>query len=445
LRLFRVHIAPEGIADTLIDLASWRFTEDRSSRDIKMSDMRFSGHPTRRHVLAGATGTLAALASWRARAAGPSVKVGAIMPSSGVLAFPGQACVRGIDFGAKFAREHFGLSLEVLHADTQSRPENGRLAAESLIRQGCNVLVGAFDSGATISALQAAEAAKVPMVVHIASATQVTSQGFTQVFRYYPMASVIVRQALSEMKALVTSVQDPPTSAALLHLSNTMGTSTATSIDATWSDLAMPIKLVAHIPFDEKARDLSVEVAKAKATGADALVAVTRVNDAVMIVRECVKQGWNPKMIFSPNGNGVTDKAFYDALGKYADGSMSSVVWYNPSNADARKIVDRFETEYSGQWLDSNSGCAFEAMQIVADAVVRAKSSEPAAIHSALKATDMEPILMYGGPIKFDETGQNINGTVAVIQAKGDRPQVVAPSKIAVAKTQYPLVPFSSR
>ena len=115
------------------------------------------------------------------------------MPSSGVLAFPGQACVRGIDLGAKFAREKFGLDIEIVHADTQSRPENGRIAAESLIRQGCTVLIGAWDSGATISALQACEAAKVPMVVHIASATQVTSQGFTQVFRYYPTSLTIVR------------------------------------------------------------------------------------------------------------------------------------------------------------------------------------------------------------------------------------------------------------
>src|ERR1700744_2488772 len=189
---------------------------------------------TRRSVVGSGLGLAAGLMPLRARAAQQVVKVGAIMPSSGVLAFPGQSCVRGIDLGARFAKERFGVEMEIVHADTQSKPENGRIAAESLIRQGCTVLIGAWDSGATISALQAAEAAKVPMVVHIASATQVTSQGFSQVFRYYPMASVIVRQALSEMKALVTSVQDPPTSAALLHLSNTMGTSTATSIDATW-------------------------------------------------------------------------------------------------------------------------------------------------------------------------------------------------------------------
>jgi branched-chain amino acid transport system substrate-binding protein len=367
------------------------------------------------------------------------------MPSSGILAFPGQACVRGVDLGAAFAKERFGIDITVVHADTQSRPENGRIAAESLIQQGCNVLIGAWDSGATISALQAAEAAKVPMVVHIASATQVTSQGFTQVFRFYPTAAVIVRESLAELKALVDRVSDPPRGAAVLHLNNTMGTSTATSIDQAWKELNMPLKVIEYIPYDEKARDLSVEVAKAKASGADALVSVTRVNDAIMITRECVKQGWNPKIIFSPNSNGIIDKAYYDALGKYASGPVSSVIWYNPKSKDGQAIVDRFQARYPNQWLDANAGCAFEAVQIVADAVARARSSVPTEIHAALKATDMNPILMYTGKIKFDATGQNMNTRATVLQAGNSRPRVVSPEEIAEAKIEYPLVPFEKR
>jgi len=401
--------------------------------------------PTRRTVLGGTLGLAAAMTSWRATAAVPSVKVGAIMPSSGVLAFPGQACVRGVNLGAKFAKERFGVVVDVVHADTQSKPENGRIAAEALIRQGCTVLIGAWDSGATISALQAAEAAKVPMVVHIASATQVTSQGFTQVFRFYPTASKIVRESLVELKAIIAPLSDPPKSAALLHLNNTMGTSTATNIDQAWVEQEMPLKLVAHVPYDEKARDLSVEVAKAKASGADMLVSVTRVNDAIMITRECIKQGWSPKMIFSPNSNGVADKAYYDALGKYAEGAMSTAVGYNPKSPDAQAIMAQFQSDYPNEWMDANAGCAFEAVQIVADAVVRAKSSVSTDIHAALKTTNMKPVLMYSGPIQFDSTGQNINSLVTVLQARGNRPYVVGPEIIAEAKPQFPLVPFEKR
>jgi branched-chain amino acid transport system substrate-binding protein len=401
---------------------------------------------SRRTLIGSGVGAAVGLVSWPARAAIPGkVRIGAINPSSGVLAFPGQACVRGIDVGAKFAREKFGIDMEIIHADTQSRPENGRIAAENLIRQGCTVLIGAWDSGATISALQAAEAAKVPMVVHVASATQVTSQGFTQVFRYCPMSLTIVRKSLIELKSLLSSFKDTPTSAAIMHLNNTMGQSTAASIDQAWKEVDVPLKIAEHIPYDEKAKDLSVEVAKAKASGADALISVTRVNDAIMIIRECVKQGWNPKLIFSPNSNGVQDKAYYDALGKYGDGAMLSTLWYNPKAPDAAAILARFASDYPADWVDGNSGCAFEAVQIVANAVGRAGSSESAAIHAALQATDMMPILMSSGRIRFDATGQNMGSDVTLLQAQNGRPRVVAPRASAEATFQYPLVPFSAR
>lgn len=401
---------------------------------------------TRRALLGSSVGAAAGLVSWPAKANAPRiVRVGAINPSSGVLAFPGQACVRGIDVGAKFAKEKFGIDMEVIHADTQSRPENGRIAAENLIRQGCTVLIGAWDSGATISALQAAEAAKVPMVVHIATATQVTSQGFTQVFRYCPTSLTIVRKSLIELKSLLSPLKDVPTSAAIMHLNNTMGQSTAASIDQAWKEVDVPLKIAQYIPYDEKARDLSVEVAKAKASGADALISVTRVNDAIMIIRECVKQGWNPRLIFSPNSNGVQDKAYYDALGKYGDGAILSTLWYNPKAPDAAAILKRFAADYPNDWVDANSGCAFEAVQIVAEAVNRAGSSESVAIHAALKATDMMPILMSSGRIKFDASGQNIGGDVTMLQGQNGRPRVVAPQAVAEATLQYPLAPLNSR
>jgi branched-chain amino acid transport system substrate-binding protein len=400
---------------------------------------------TRRSVLGGGLSVAAGLTTWRASAAPRTIKVGAIMPSSGVLAFPGRACVRGIDLGAKFAKERFGVDIEIIHADSQSKPENGRIVADQLIGQGCTALIGAWDSGTTISALQAAEAAKVPMVVHIGTATQITSQGFTQVFRFCPTSLTTVRKSLIDLRALMVGIGDPPKSAAVLHLNNTAGQSTAASIDQAWKEVDVPLKIAEYIPYDEKARDLSVAVAKAKASGADALVSVTRVNDAIMIIRECIKQGWNPKLIFSPNSNGVQDKAFYDALGKYADGCVLTTIWYNPKAPDYAAILKRFQSDYPNEWLDANSGCAFEAVQIVADAVVRANSSASADIHAALKTTDMPPILMYSGNTKFDANGQNMNSEITVLQGQNGLPRVISPRVIADATFEYPLPSFETR
>ena len=45
----------------------------------------------------------------------------------------------------------------------------------------------------------------------------------------------------------------------------------------------MPYKIVETISYDPAARDLSVEISKAKATGADALLMVSRLNDAILL------------------------------------------------------------------------------------------------------------------------------------------------------------------
>ena len=103
--------------------------------------------------------------------------------------------------------------------------------------------------------------------------------------------------------------------------------------------LQVPIKIFDRISYDVRARDLSVEVAKAKAVGADLLMPITRVSDAILMIREMVKQNWSPMGIISPGSPGPYEKAFTDALGKYADGYMSCVPWYDPTKKRSREIA----------------------------------------------------------------------------------------------------------
>ena len=58
--------------------------------------------------------------------------------------------------------------MEFIYGEAESKPENGRVVAERLIRDGCTLLIGTNDSGSTISVAQAAEAAKIPFLINIA-------------------------------------------------------------------------------------------------------------------------------------------------------------------------------------------------------------------------------------------------------------------------------------
>ena len=319
------------------------------------------------------------------------------------------------------------------------------MAAERLIRDGASVLIGAWDSGATISAAQAAEAAKVPLVINVASAPQITEQGFTQVFRNFPPATDMVGKGLALFKALPRGGGFDPKTAVVMHVNDTFGQATSGAIKGLWEKLDVGIKIVDTISYDLRARDLSVEVAKAKATGADLLCPVTRVNDAILIVREMVKQDYNPMAIYGPSSPGPYEKAFTDALGQLANDYMTSVPWYDSKVALTKRILARWQKEYPSERFELNSGFGWESVLVVADAFKRAASTKPADIHAALKATDIKEHPMFGGPIAFDAKGQNANIGIPLLQNQNGQPVVIEPKSIAVATPNLPMRKWSAR
>jgi branched-chain amino acid transport system substrate-binding protein len=401
---------------------------------------------SRRTVVAGAAASTAfAITPLRHAYAAKPVKVGVLLPTSGALAFPSQACRRGIDFAAKVLQGNGAPAMQIIHVDTESKAEQGRVAAEKLIREGCSVLIGAFDSGTTISAAQAAEAAKVPLVVNIASAPQITGQGFQYVFRNFTPGTTLVFNAVQRIKELSSLTGYEPKTAVLMHVNDTFGQAVAKGVDILWGKLNVPIKILDKISYSRTARDMSVEIGKAKASNPDILMPITRVSDAILIVREMVKQNFNPKGIIGPGSPGPYEKAFTDATGKYGDEYITCVPWYDPLQQQTKDVIKAFTKEYPKERFELNVGFSYESVQIVADAIKRAGSGDPQAIRDALRTTKLTDHIMYGGPIEFDKTGQNKNIGGAMLQNQKGQPRVIGPAKIADAKPIFPMTPFAKR
>jgi branched-chain amino acid transport system substrate-binding protein len=313
------------------------------------------------------------------------------------------------------------------------------------MRDGASVLVGAWDSGATISAAQAAEAAKVPLVVNIGSAPQITEQGFTQVFRNFVDARQLVTNAVQLIKELPRGGGFAPKTVVVMHTNDTFGQAMFGGVKALWEKLGVDIKIVDVISYDPRARDLAVEIAKAKAANPDLLAPITRVNDAILIVREMVKQDFNPMGIIGPGSPGPYEKAFTDALGKYSNDYIVCVPWYDPTQALTKRVLARFNKEHPNERLELNSGFGWEGMLVVADAYKRAKSQKPADLHAALKSTNIKEHIMFGGPISFNEKGQNPNIGGAMLQVQNQEPVVVGPKEIAQAQAKLPMTPWRKR
>lgn len=398
--------------------------------------------------MAVAVGTLGAPALVRAQA--KTLKVGVLLPRSGTQAFIGQSCQLGADISPALIREMYGVNLDLMNADTETNVEVARSRAEKLINDGAQVLVGAFDSGASAAIAQVAEQRKVPFVVNIAAAPQITEQGYKYTVRNFPTAVDLVRNGLALMRDLFQATSAAPRKAVFMHVNDTFGTSMAKGIGAILPKLDfLPFKVVETISYDPAARDLSVEVAKAKATEADFIMLVCRLNDSILLVRELVKQRWSPQGIISPGSPGMYEAQFYKALGnKYSDYATSNVPWYNPNAALTKRVQAVFDKQFPKEKLmfhALNVGFTFEAMMIAADAFKRAGSADGAALNDAIHKTDIAERMMVGGPIRFDAKGQNTQIASACIQNRNGQPTVVLPKAAAQMAPVYPVPSWQAR
>ena len=340
------------------------------------------------------------------RAQGAALKVGVLLPRSGVQAGIGQDCQRGVDITAGILKDLGLPSLQIMNADTETNVEVARSRAEKLIGEGAQLLVGAFDSGQSTAIAQVAEQKGIPYVINIAAAPPITEQGYKFVFRNFPTAGMILRDAFVDQLEVFASVGAAPKTAVFMHVNDTFGTAMKGGIGAVMPKFDMPYKIVETIAYDPAARDLSVEISKAKATGADALLMVSRLNDAILLTRELVKQRWTPMAILSM-GPGWYEDQYLKTLGKLSDGPLSFVPWYDPNKKMSKQLEAALAKAHPGVNLNTNHVYTFEALLIAADAYKRAGSTDPKALADAVRTTNITDNVSIGPGIQFDAKGQN--------------------------------------
>jgi branched-chain amino acid transport system substrate-binding protein len=367
-----------------------------------------------------------------------------LLPRSGIQAGIGQDCHRGVEIAGGILKDLALPTLEIMNGDTESNPDVARARAERLINDGAQLLVGAFDSGQTTAIAQVAEQKGIPFVINIAAAPPITEQGYKFVFRNFPTAPMILSDAFANQKEVFAATGVTPKAVAFMHVNDTFGVAMQKGIGGLFPKFGMPYRIAGTIAYDPAARDLSVEVAKAKATGADALLLVSRLNDAMLLTRELVKQRWTPTAILSM-GPGWYEDQYLRTLRKLADGPLSFVPWYDPNKRVSKMLDAALAKAHPGINLNTNHIYTFEALLIAADAYKRAGSANPKALADAIRATDIKDNVSIGPGIRFDAKGQNTTLKNAAIQNRAGKLVTVAPKAAANAKPQLPLAPYDKR
>ena len=116
-----------------------------------------------------------------------SIKLGIIGPYTGPNAKPGMSMKQGVNLAVEEINKAGGIKgkkLEALFEDDASVPAQSVSATEKLItKDEVAFLIGTFNSATTLADMKIIEREKVPMLVPIAVAIQITESGNKWVFR----------------------------------------------------------------------------------------------------------------------------------------------------------------------------------------------------------------------------------------------------------------------
>jgi branched-chain amino acid transport system substrate-binding protein len=404
--------------------------------------------PSRRHLLAAGAFAATALATPSiVKAQANALRVGVLLPRSGFFAQAGQSMHRGV-LAAPQVLSDLGYRIEIVNIDTESNADVARTQAERAINDGVHCLVGAFDSGHTLAIAQVAEQRRVPLVINIAAAPQITEQGYRYLVRNFQTGGQLVTNGLRLINDLAAARNVTFQTAVFLHANDTFGTAQRNAMDAIFPRLNMPFRLVESIAYDPRAQDLAVEVTRMRAINPDLVMVVTRAGDAIRLVRDMVRQRFEPRAIISPGSPGLYDEEFFQALGPLSDFLLYNLPWVNPRSPMTQALERSFQRANPNNRFAVdcfNAGFTFEALLIAADGFKRAGTTSGEQLMAAIRATNIAEHVMIGGPIRFDEKGQNPNIGSASVQNLRRTPTVVLPRDAASAEPVLPMPSWQGR
>ena len=357
------------------------------------------------------------------QAAEEVVRIGNIIPLSGPSASVGEQgrnaremAVEEIN-AAGGIKSLGGAKLEMLYADSESKPEKGVSEAERMINtEKVHILTGCWNSAVTYPTTAVAERYGIPFVVPVSVADKITEQGFKTVFRVAAKDSWWTRDQFAFLKDMQEEFKTEIKTLAFVYENGDWGKGFA----GQWRALAEKngYKIVLDEPYPSTTTDLSPVVQKIRRARPDALMLVSNAADAILLTNTLADYKVKLKAIIA-SGGGHADPSFMKATGSNARYLYDIVEWETDVNKPGvKEINEKFKARY-GYNLAGEAVDAYIAMYVIKDALERAGSTDPVKIREALAKTNLRSgpamIASYDA-IEFDATGQNKHAALSIVQ-----------------------------
>jgi branched-chain amino acid transport system substrate-binding protein len=347
--------------------------------------------------LAGLAGS--SLGARFASAAEP-VKIGLVAALSGASAKSGEGITRGLSVAIDEINSRGGVlggrMVELVRRDDESNPAKGQTAARELIdKEGCAVLFGGIDSPVSLAIVPLANSAKVPFMGVWAAATNITRNNANPnyVFRVSAV-DALVDKALIKYATRRFSSKAP----GLILVNNAWGDSNFSGLTAAAE--AGGIKLAGSEKFEDKDVDMTPQLQRLRAAGADCLILVGNAAPGAQVIKSLQRSAWSVPIV---SHWGISGGRFPELAGSWA-GKVHFVQTYSffgQQGEIGKKVLAALMTKYPDIKGPGDASPpvgvanAYDAMQLTALAIGKAGSTDGSAIRDGYLGIDT-----YKGLIK---------------------------------------------
>ena len=304
-----------------------------------------------------------------------------------------------------------GKKIELMIEDSGSKPDQGKTAAERLISKGASVIVGEVASGITAQIAGAAAEKKIPVIAVGATKTQLPGIGeyvfrvcYTDDLQGPVMANFAYDELGLRNVALMTDKKQPYS----VYLSQTFS--------ATFKNLGG--KIVDEQFYESGQTQFSGVLTQVKAKSPDGLFLSGYFTEVGPIARQAKEagldgvkfmggDGWDSSEILTSGGDAILGSYFCNHYNNKED------------RPEVKTFLEKWDKTYKGIPGTTMGALAYDATNLAADAIKRAKDSSKAAdIVTALSETENFPGV--SGLITLKGMGGNPPKRALVVQLTKD-------------------------
>jgi branched-chain amino acid transport system substrate-binding protein len=365
---------------------------------------------------------------------GEPVSIGIPLPLTGPHAPFGQMKKNAYEMAVEEINAAGGVDgrpLVLVIRDTAGQPEAAAAAAERLLDvDGVHLLAGTYSSACALAVARVAERYGVPYVVDSAAADRITRQDWSFVFRVNPPAPLYAEGLTSFLGEVVR-----PASVAIIHEESDYGVDLARAM-REWCK-KHGVRITVSEGYEPGTLDFTSVLAKLKDTDPDVVYMVSYLLEAPLIVRQARAEGVRPRL-FAGGAGGFALPEFVTDAGQAGEHVVTAALWApGVPYPRAAEFAETYRARY-GEYPTYHGAGAYACIQVIADALHRAASTDPERVRVALADTELMTVF---GPVRFESfdgyTNQNRAPTF-VLQVLGGQHTVVWPPEAATVAYVFP-------